>query len=240
MLLLQPSLAAPVVQNAKIVPSASDSSKYIALFKIINSGDADALMSVTSKIAGNVTIYSPESVNALPIPAGNSPALSLDGAYIILSDIEGEMKDGNHVPLVLKFEKSGEVFAKAIYHSAKKAMDHSTMDHSKMNHANEKLAPSLSISVEQSPGSKNWQVKANVTNFEFSKEQVDQHHVQGIGHGHLYVDGIKIKRFYQQNTGFGELLPGKHIVRVTLNTNDHHAYSDGDDTVTAVTEIMAY
>lgn len=245
--------AKPEIANVSAIPSAQNDTQIVILFKIINAGEADTLISVTSPEAGFSEIYSPDTLGALPVPAGDSPGLSLDGAFVTLSDIKGELADGRHIPLVLKFEKAGEIFAKAIYQAAKKtssaanATDHSKMDHSKMAHSMKKVgevvdgpAPEVAILVKHLPETNGWQVSCDVTNFEFSKEQVDQAHVAGIGHAHLYVDGLKLKRIYGPIATFGALPPGEHIVRVTLNTNDHHTYSNNGKKVTATFKIIAH
>lgn len=50
--------------------------------------------------------------------------------------------------------------------------------------------------------------------------------VQGAGHFHLYVDGVKIDRCYMRAYHLNTALkPGKHTVTVNLNANDHSPWS---------------
>jgi hypothetical protein len=59
-----------------------------------------------------------------------------------------------------------------------------------------------------------------------------------MGHGHIYVGGMKIGRLYQPEARIGTLPKGEHQVRLTLNTNDHRAYVVGDQPVTATATIV--
>jgi hypothetical protein len=67
---------------------------------------------------------------------------------------------------------------------------------------------------------------------------VSLYHVPGMGHGHIYVGGMKLDRLFKSEYLIGQLPPGRHEVRVTLNTNDHRAYVVDDVPVSASTFIM--
>jgi hypothetical protein len=60
--------------------------------------------------------------------------------------------------------------------------------------------------------------------FEWAPEHVNAKHQRGEGHAHLYVDGEKLTRLYGPAFYLGELPSGTHVVRVTLNGNDHGDY----------------
>ena len=57
--------------------------------------------------------------------------------------------------------------------------------------------------------------------FRFAPELVDQPHTPGVGHAHIYVDGVKLGRVFDTEYHIDELPPGEHEIRVSLNTNDH-------------------
>ena len=57
--------------------------------------------------------------------------------------------------------------------------------------------------------------------FRFAPELVDQPHTTGAGHAHIYVDGVKLGRVFEDQYHIEELAPGEHEIRVSLNTNDH-------------------
>ena len=63
-------------------------------------------------------------------------------------------------------------------------------------------------------------------------------HSPGMGHGHLYLSGMKLGRMLKPEAHIGALPRGTHKVTVTLNTNDHRAYVIGDDPVSATVEIV--
>jgi hypothetical protein len=67
-------------------------------------------------------------------------------------------------------------------------------------------------------------VRIETRHFRFAEELVDQPHQPGTGHAHLYVGGMKLGRLYGPDARINALPPGRHEVRVTLNTNDHRAY----------------
>ena len=83
-----------------------------------------------------------------------------------------------------------------------------------------------------------WEVSVQTDEFTFSQEFAGLFHVPGMGHGHLYVGGVKLGRLYAPTAPVGNLPPGRHLVRVTLNTNDHRAYVVGDEPVTATATIV--
>ena len=57
--------------------------------------------------------------------------------------------------------------------------------------------------------------------FRFDPEAVDQAHTAGVGHAHIYVDGVKLGRVFDTQYRIEQLPPGEHEIRVTLNANDH-------------------
>ena len=87
-------------------------------------------------------------------------------------------------------------------------------------------APRLALSV--APDGDGWRVSIEAEDFTFSEEFVDLYHVPGMGHGHLYVGGMKMGRLYAPEAYIGALPKGQHEIRVTLNTNDHRAYVVSD------------
>ena len=57
--------------------------------------------------------------------------------------------------------------------------------------------------------------------FRFAPELVDQAHAPSAGHAHIYVDGVKLGRVFENQYHIEELAPGEREIRVSLNTNDH-------------------
>ena len=64
----------------------------------------------------------------------------------------------------------------------------------------------------------------------WSPENVNDIHVPGEGHAHVYVDGVKVGRVYGPYHYLSGLEPGERHIRVTLNSNDHRALTfEGGD-----------
>lgn len=103
--------------------------------------------------------------------------------------------------------------------------DHSAHDHGGgMHHATltevEGDAPTLALSLHpDGPQSRNLHLK--VTGFTFAPEAVNGAHVPGEGHAHVYVNDIKFARAYGPWVHLDALPKGRHVIRVTLNANDH-------------------
>jgi hypothetical protein len=83
-------------------------------------------------------------------------------------------------------------------------------------------APMLAISVTADPVS-GWNLHIETANFRFAPEHAGQAHVPGEGHAHVYVNDAKIARQYGPWLHIAELPPGRNVIAVTLNANDHRA-----------------
>lgn len=96
-------------------------------------------------------------------------------------------------------------------------------------------APTLQLEVE--PDSMDgWNVRLVTTNFHFSPDKAGGANEPGHGHAHLHIDGNKAARVYSEWYYLPKLPPGKHEIRVSLNTNDHQVYAvDGKPIEAAAT-----
>ncbi len=96
-------------------------------------------------------------------------------------------------------------------------------------------APSLELDVRVDEVG-GFNVHAVPADFELAPEAASTEPVAGQGHMHLYVDGEKVSRFYNEWFHVGDLEPGEHEFRVELSANDHSELAiDGvliDQTVT--------
>ncbi len=93
------------------------------------------------------------------------------------------------------------------------------------------------LSLEVTPDAmKGHNLTFRTRGFRLRPEHASGKHVAREGHAHLYVDGTKITRLYGRSYYLGALTPGKHVVRVSLNANDHRDYRrGGKDLATEVT-----
>lgn len=71
----------------------------------------------------------------------------------------------------------------------------------------------------------------------WSPENVNNSHVPGEGHAHIYVDGEKVGRVYGPYHYLPGLKPGERHIRVTLNSNDHSALTYEGRPVEASTTV---
>ena len=99
--------------------------------------------------------------------------------------------------------------------------DHAAMHDMPIDLSETDWSPTVALSVSEDPIS-GWNIHLETTDFTFAPEHSGEEHIKGEGHAHLYVDDEKIARVYGPWFHLAELSPGKHTIRVTLNSNDHH------------------
>ena len=96
---------------------------------------------------------------------------------------------------------------------------------------------SVNITLEPDPlGGANLFI-TRITGFQFAPQSTGDHHLPDQGHGHVYVNGTKIGRIYGNAMHLGNLTAGRHEVKVTLNTNEHSAYTWNGESVQATATI---
>lgn len=236
-LVSSPGKSAILVEN--IVASSHGGGLIGVTMDIRNEGTPDMLVSVSSPDAEMALVKSAD-IRGAPIPGGATVSLVMEGAHVMLGKMRGEMDEGRLIPLVLEFEQAGAIAAKARF--GKMAMMHDGMAMDGMSEMGMDYpvpegepAPSLSLSAEARD--EGWTVAVAVENFTFSREQADGPHAPGVGHGHLYVGGVKLGRVYENEATIPALPQGRHLVRVTLNTNDHRVYLVDGEPVTATVTV---
>ena len=219
------------------VASPLDEGGAAVFLTIDNRGAPDRLVSVESPVA-NASLYSPEDDIGPPVPTGVS-SLAPDSAHIRLQGPSDRLRDGALIPLTLTFAEAATVTAKAKLTDPKARGDAEEVGLFGIGEicivGDGEPAPSLALSVTEA--GEGWQVMIETEDFAFSEDFVGLYHVPGMGHGHLYVGGMKLGRLYAAEAYIGALPKGQHEIRVTLNTNDHRAYVVGDAPVTATAMI---
>ena len=208
--------------------------------KIQNSGGPDMLLSADSPIAESATLYSPEAENGIPIPAESQPSLAVDGAHVVLSGLETPVGEGQLIPVSFTFQNAGSVSGKARLVREAASGQRSIAGLFGFGGicliGDGEPAPSVALNVSAG-ADKTWKIELLSEEFEFRQDLLDGPHVPGTGHGHLYVGGLKLQRLFRSEVETGELPPGNHVFRVTLNTNDHRAYVVDDEPVTATANV---
>ncbi|APE43519.1 hypothetical protein BOO69_08920 [Sulfitobacter alexandrii] len=208
-----------------------------AFLSIDNQGAPDRLLSVSSPVA-DASLYSPAAEGGLPVPTGTS-SLALDAAHVRIALPETAVAHGDLIPLTLRFETAGDVAVKARVSDPAQTGAAAEVGLFGMGDicivGDGEPAPEIAIdTVRDGDG---WLLRITAQDFTFSEDLMGLYHVPGMGHGHVYVGGMKLGRVFAPTYRIGALPPGAHEVRVTLNTNDHRAYVVGDVPVTASTII---
>ena len=93
-------------------------------------------------------------------------------------------------------------------------------------------APSLAVDVTADPAG-GINVFVTAANFRVAPEAASTDHVEGEGHFHLYIDGEKVLRFYNDAVYFSGVTEGEIEVMVELSANDHSTYTLGGEPITA-------
>lgn len=207
---------------------------------ITNSGKADRLVSARSIVAQRSRLQHSVADSGLPIPAGGEATLSPDGAFILMDGMHGDQKEGRMIPVTLRFENAGELRTQARLVTPQQSGNAAKYGLFGLGDicTVEEGEPAPAISLEVEADGEEWIVRVLTDDFSFTPELADGAHVPGTGHGHLYLGGLKLQRLYEPVARIGALPPGRHEVRVTLNTNDHRAYVVDDQPVSAIAEII--
>ena len=229
MLVTRAVAPAITLHDARLIPTADG---HALVVTIENPGPPDRLIEVSTSAEGQLMVAGALFSTGLPIPSGASPSLSTDGAHGMLLALEGETREGRLVPVTLRFANAGAVSTRARI-SGPSGMDHSA------EYAVPANEPAPSVGIAATATGDGWRISIEAGNFSFSREAVDGPHQPGVGHAHLFVDGLKLGRIFGTEVAVGALPDGDHEFRVTLNTNDHRVYVVDGLPVTAAARATA-
>ncbi len=120
-------------------------------------------------------------------------------------------------------------------HEDHEGHDHDDHDHGSPVDFEGAEIPTLGVRVESDPAG-GINITVDTTNFLVAPEAASTTHVEGEGHFHLYVDGTKVQRFYNEAIYFAGVTEGEVTVMVELSANDHRTYAvDGEPIVATAT-----
>lgn len=226
---------APLIGNAILRPLHGAPGAWALTARIDNRGGPDTLLAAHSPEAGALTI---EGTQNAAIPAGSAPSLSLDGVFVRLTGLGGGAQNGRLVPITLVFAQAGEVTARARLATAapQGGMAHAMPGHAASLDLAADQAPVLALNVQPEP--KGWSLALDLRNLTLTARGADGPHKPGAGHGHLYLNGLKLQRMYEPSAFIGALPPGPHTIRVTLNTNDHRPFAVNGEPIEATAKIV--
>ena len=80
-------------------------------------------------------------------------------------------------------------------------------------------------------------VQIKTDNWRWAPEAVDQDHEPGVGHAHIYVDGVQISRVFGPEFHMEDLEPGMREIRVALNSNNHKELMVDGEVVEATAKV---
>ena len=226
---LQETTSPMKISNPKAVLKQEAGIPFPVYLTLENTGEADRLIAVTSPLSESVMVMGANGEGGTVIPAGSKPGFASDGAHIMVMDADADLQDGSFVPLVLTFQNAGEVSVKALVSrpATAAATDTSGNDAGESGMAGHAMhgqgaihevaagdaVPEISLAVQADPETGGYRVTVETDNFEFFKPDGDMApHAAGQGHGHLYLDGLKLQRMYGPEAVIGALLPGTYTV----------------------------
>lgn len=228
------------ISDAVAVAVEGEAGSVSVQMQIENTGAPIVVISASSPEANSAKIMGLENSNSVTLPGNDSVSLASDGAHLMLNGVSGQLEDGRLIPLTLTVAGDGVLATKARLSKPMKMAGHQmgamVMDGDTV--LGDNPAPDLAVDVVANEANRGWMVSVEVSNFRFAKDLVDGDHVPGTGHGHVYVNGTKLGRLYSNQFEIGPLPKGKHLVRVTLNTNDHQTYRVDGKPITATVEIV--
>ncbi|QUL38167.1 hypothetical protein [Erythrobacter sp. JK5] len=96
--------------------------------------------------------------------------------------------------------------------------------------------PTIALAVHPDPVS-GWNLEITSTGHVVTPDNASSAHVEGEGHMHLYLNGIKVTRIYERWFHLPALIPGKHDVTVELSSNTHAALAKDGVPIAASVEI---
>lgn len=114
---------------------------------------------------------------------------------------------------------------------------HTNMDHGLLEVGNDSIVPTiLQLHLEKDKMS-GWNLWIETQNFTFTPSNVNQAHLAGQGHAHLYINGQKYARLYSPHFHLPELIAAENEIRVTLNTNGHETMAIGGKAIEKIMQI---
>ena len=203
-----------------------------ALFVTIdNPGPPDTLRDVTSGQA--LMGHMMGATGPLAIPGGGRALLAADGAHAMLMGVEGPLDEGRLIAVTLNFAQGGAVSTRARVTAPP--------DPDNDPHAGHGAAPAGSgggATLSVLPEGVGWRVTIEAPGFTFVEAPEGAVDVPGEGHGHLYLNGLKLQRMYAPSALIGALPPGEHAVTVSLNNHSHAPFAVDGAPVVARARIV--
>lgn len=95
----------------------------------------------------------------------------------------------------------------------------------------------VKMEVLEEPEDMGYDIYVEMENWTFTPENVGKPYTENEGHIHVYVDGKKAGRMYSNWFYLGKLSKGKHRIALTINGDDHTAFTIGNKMIGAEKEV---
>lgn len=214
------------VINARGIPLDALNTRFVITFEIQNDGPAKILTGLHSASAQMVHIMNVGYVDApIVIPADSVGFFAMDGAHVMAMGVEDSFALGTFLPLTLEFAQAPQVTTRVL--NVGNEMDMNGMNHDKSDGIQSNLSPDITLFVENGVSPAGADITVNVENFTFVRVADDAPHVSNEGHGHIYLNGLKLGRLYEAEFSLGAVPKGTYELVVALNTNTHQPYMNG-------------
>ena len=210
------------VTDGRATPMGAAGSMFMITLNLQNNGAPRTLQNVSSPDGAHTSLMNLGHDGPLVVPGGDTAQLAMDGAHIMLQVPDGTFPEGTYHSLALTFDDDSEVVARILHSEATGNIG--AMDHSLTNGID--ILPSPTIALMRAPevSADGFAVEISVENFEFVMIEDRAPHVDGQGHAHIYLNGFKLGRLYEEHFEVGSLSAGDYVLTVALNSNDHRPY----------------
>ena len=205
---------------------------FVASLDIVNDGPADQLIGVASEDVLGISIMNQTGGSApMVVPGADTAQLAMDGAHMMVQAVPSDFPEGGFLPVTLTFEKAGEVTAR-LQNTGPTAMRHGMMEG-----VAEEPAPVVRLDWAIGPNAEGGTLEVAFENMAVVQVPEGTEHVPGEGHAHVYLNGLKLGRVYDEPFEIGALLPGTYQIVVSVNAHDHRPYLAGGEPVQAALEF---
>ena len=219
------------VTQARATPVGTSDELFMVTLDMQNDGAAVALTGVSSPSGADVSVMNPSQTGPLTIPQKGKGLLAMDGAHIMHSVPPGDFEEGSFQSVSLLFDDGTKRAVRVMRHTLNGDMG--GMQHGAAHGIQVDPSPRLTLLPPETVSADGFDVAVHVENFDFILANDDAAHVANEGHGHIYLNGLKLGRLYKESFSIGGLVPGAYTLTVALNTNDHRPYVSNGEPITA-------
>ena len=227
----KPQNSLVTVTQARATPVGASEEMFMIALNLQNDGPAVALTGVSSPSGANVSLMNPNQTGQMVIPENATGILAMDGAHIMLSVSAGDFEEGSFRSITLLFDDGTEHAVRVMRDNMGEGMGE--MRHGLAHGVQVDPSPTLTLIPPKTVSAEGFDIAINVENFNLILVGDTAAHVANEGHGHIYLNGLKLGRLYEETFSIGALASGAYTLTVALNTNDHRPYVFDNEAIAA-------